>query len=298
MRTLSILLLLLVATRSAPSADLSADALIDKVIHQPGEFNQMCDAPPPIDTRVPLPLFGTLYDREINLSPANIELLKTRRAEVVDALNKRLAAIDLTKPAPRAPELKFKDAPSGDEADQVAESGVSPYQFSAMLFQIVVELDAVETLPTLLAIEEKLRSLLAAADANPKTPPPPIAPDGSPTFTTKKLSKREKQLEYGRVLQRELLSVMLHVLRRQKFQPVLDSSLEKAYEKALVARAGQEDLKDIKTAADVPEGQVIRFDPIVHVPMGFFDKNPSTPFTPQVRDEIRGFVQSFLDEKR
>jgi hypothetical protein len=274
----------------------SADALIDHVIRQPGTFDQMCDPAPVMDPHVPLPLFSLLLNREVHVTPENLAKLSARRPEVVAALKARLASLDLRKQVPNAPEFKIKN----EETMEVADSGVHPRQISSLLFEIIVGLDAVETLPELLSLEEQLRGLLAAADANAKVSPPPIRLDADLTEPPAggKLSRRDEQLEKGRIVQRELLSVMLQLLRRQRYGPVLHSDFEKVYAAAIKSRAKKDDLREYKTAAEAKEKQPnwIHFDPICNVPVVPMIPPPTVPFSAEVRDRVRGLAQQFLKE--
>jgi len=284
-----------IALQAAASASTSSgDALIDRVIKQPGQYDQMCDPIPAVDPRVPLPLFRLLLPRDLHVVPEQLTTLRAHRDEVVKALRGRLAAMDLSKPVPSAGELEV-----GNE-ESVVHSGVHPHQLSGLLFEIIVGLDAVETLPELLKLEEQLRSLLAAADANPKNPPPPLRLEVEPTVPEGKAapSKRDQQMETGRIVQRELLSVMLQLLRRQHYQPVLDSSFEKQYAKAIKERAKREDLRPFKTPeqAKAQDAAWVHFDPIYHVPLAEMTPPPSVPFSGAVRDQIRGFAEKFLKE--
>ena len=286
--------------RSFAAPDIAAgDALLDKVIRRPGQFDQMCDPSPPLSTQVPLPLFTYLLYRQLHVTPEDLASLKARRPNVIASLKARLAALDLSKAAPPVPEMKFTDS-STDDHPEIGESGVHPRELSALLFEIIVGLDAVETLPELLAVEDQLRKLLAFADDHPKTAPPPVRLDAD--FLVKRgvgpLSKRDRQIERGRILQRELLSVMLQLLRRQRYEPLLHSSYEKAYETVVRERAKKEDLRDYKTPEDAKaKGQNwVKFDPIVHVPVGYFIDPPTVPFTPKVREEVRGMAQQFLKD--
>jgi hypothetical protein len=159
-------------------------------------------------------------------------------------------------------------------------------------------LDAVEALPELLRLEEQMRTLLAAADANPKLPPPAVPMDWMlvPPKGKAQLSKRDVKMLDGRAVQRELLSVMPTLLRGQRFAPLMSGELEATYAKALKARAQEEDLRAIKTAADVKAKNVgdIKFDPIYNVPVGYLEKPAAVPFTPESRNMVRGLVEEFL----
>jgi hypothetical protein len=156
----------------------------------------------------------------------------------------------------------------------------------------------VETLPALLKIEEQLRSLLAQADKDAKSAVPAVNLDGYITFPGGKatLSKRDQAMSRGRVVQRELLSVMLQLLRGQKFKPLVESEMEKKYATALIARSKEDDLKDIKTPADAKAkgDDWLQFDPIHNVPIAFIENHPKLSFTPEVRNQVRNWAEEFL----
>jgi hypothetical protein len=280
-------------TPVAPVKPLTPDQLVDSVVRAPGEFSQMCDSPPPVPAKLPLYIYGMVRDRELALDPEQINALHARRAEVVPVLVARLKAIDLSKPGKPIGEMKFKP---NDEI--VENSGLNPRALSGPFFEMIVQLDAVEALPELLRLEEQMRSLLAAADADPKKAVPSVPMDGTlvPPQGDAKLSKRDEKMLEGRAVQRELLSLMLQLLRRQRYAPLLESNLEATYAAAIKARAQKEDLASIKTPADAKAQQMeyIKFDPILGVPLGYFEKPITVPFTPESRNQVRGFVTDFL----
>lgn len=295
----------------AEESPVDGNALLDRVISQPGEFYQMCSSPPPVSPSVPFPIYRLVLYREMYPSPGDITELKAHRDAVVAALVSRLEAIDFSKAPPPAPPLKLK---KGEEA--VEESGISPRILSGLMFEIILALDLVEALPQLLQKEDDLRARIAAAEVNPKAPAPVVTTDGTVVYGHEEitergemkykvyedlqLSKRDNQLYKARILQREMLSVMLKLLRNQRFEPVLKSDLEKKYEAAIRARANEEDLRAIKTPEDAKAKDAgdIQFDPIIKVPLGFLRKPPTTPFTRELREEIRGYVQAYLKTKQ
>jgi hypothetical protein len=284
---------------AAEKKPLSPDALLAETIGHPGAYNQMCDAPDPLNPAIPLPLYHNLLDREVNLSEEKLKTLQARRADVVPALRKLLASIEPGKPAPKVRPMKLKVLPEGDISDDVEFSGISPRQISGLTFEIVRGLKATEALPELLALEERLRAALEKAANDPKTEPPSVARDGSVVFPqgTAKLSKRDEKMALGRVAQRELLSLMLELLRQERFQPLLDSEFEQTYAKAIKDRAAEDDLKGIKTPADAKakgeEG--IEFDPIHNVPLGRLRQPPTLPFNRDLREKARGLVEKYIE---
>ncbi len=296
MKTTAAFLLLalcpLMAAEKTPAPE-TATQLVDRMIMAPGEFDQMCDAPDPIDPKLPLPIYKLVADRDVHLSPENIEELKKRRAEVVQVLVKRLAAYDFTN-QPKMPPVKRKY-----REDMIEVSGINPRQLSGLLYEMIVGLDAVETLPELLRLEEQLRSLIAKASENKKVTPPVVYMDGYVTMPRGKdvLSTRDQALSKGRVVQRELLSVMLQLLRGQKFAPLIESDIEKTYGIALKALVAEdEDLKDIKTPEDAKAKgkEWLKFDPIHNVPQTYFREQPSLPFSAETRNLVRGLVEQYL----
>ena len=284
------LAILFFSTASLLAAE-SGEALVDRLIRSPGEFDQMCDAPPPLDPKVPLPIYKLVADRDMHLSAANIAELRKHRDEVVPVLKKRLAAFDFTKP-PKAvsKKQKFKE-------ETVEVSGINPRQLSGLLYEMVLNLDVVDVLPDLLRIEEQLRSLLEKADESRKVAVPAVDLDGFVNLPEdeKVLSKRDKAMTHGRVVQRELLSMMLQLLRSQKYPPLLESEFEKKYATAIKARAQEEDLKDIKTPADAKAKQeeYLEFDPVYGVPLSYMREYPTVAFSGDVRNQIRGFAETF-----
>jgi hypothetical protein len=100
----------------------------------------------------------------------------------------------------------------------------------------------------------------------------------------------------GRVVQRELLSVIMQLLRAQKYPPLIESDFEKAYATELKkALEKDEDLKDVKTPADAKAKGMewLKFDPVYNIPVTYIPEPPSVPMSPEVRNTIRGFAEQF-----
>jgi hypothetical protein len=158
---------------------------------------------------------------------------------------------------------------------------IAPNQFTVPLAEIIVGLDAVEALPVLLRVDEAFTARLAKM--------PPLPAEGN--FT-------KESLETWRVTiaEREVLSVVLQLLRGQKFQPLLDSGFEKIYATAIKERASQEDLREIKTPADAAAKNMkwLKFDPIYEVPLGYLSKKTEIEVTPEVRARVRGLAEQFV----
>lgn len=269
----------------------SADTLIDEAITEPGNWIQMCATPPATDPKVPLPIYSPVGWPEFRLSEENLERLRARRSVVVAALVRRLAKLDFTKPpAPSQPER------------------LDPHYYNVLMLEMVRKLNAVEALPALLHAEAQLADLLEKAEADPSVAPPQlqadhlIVLDASPARNGKEEAgqrarhMRTYRLVNARVAQREMLSTMLILLRAERFEPLLNFDLEKLYAHKIKQVARTKKLKDIKTAADIPEKDRpwVGFDPILNLPMNHFGLSLTVPFTPQLRVQIRGLAEQFL----
>jgi hypothetical protein len=106
--------------------------------------------------------------------------------------------------------------------------------------EIVLALNAVETLPELLRLEADLDFRLKTAEQDGGASLPVLDAAG-PVFMTgvdsasQTFSRRERTF-VSRIFQRELLSVMAALLRQERFQSLLDSELERSYLKYLKRR--------------------------------------------------------------
>lgn len=247
----------------------TADALLQRILAEPGQYSQMCGGRLS-DGTVPLPIYWLNADGELHVSAANLAALRARRAEIIPAVQEHLGKL----------RVRFESDPSVVFHQGAVEVKPNPDQLSGPLCEIMLGLDAVETLPLLLHLEEQIAGHLPKDAAAPA--------DGG-------LTPRSYPLQRAKVAQRDLLSMMLQFLRKQRYQPVLDSLFEKTYAEALKAAATQEYFKGVKTPADaVAQGKPwVRFDPIYHLPIGSL-KKLEVPFTSEVRAEVRGFAEQFL----
>jgi hypothetical protein len=290
----------------AHAASPTGEKLLEEALAQPGNFNQMCSLPPPFKADAPLKLYGLGVSREFLLSGATVKRLSEHRDEVVAALCERLQAMDLAKlPPKRMPVAQKNGAWPPD-------SGFDARHLSGVMLGIVMELKAVEALPALLKIEGQLSSMMVAA-TDPAAPIPDLEVDGivyprNPNGavevrpglfrenpeTPEKV--RARALIRCQVYQRELLSVMAKLLRDADFQPLLNSPIERAYGERV--REAAKDSK-IKGPQDIPkeDREFVRWDEIHQVPVSIGGAQAEIPFTPEVRTQIRGFVEQYLEKK-
>jgi hypothetical protein len=244
------------AAVSAVSGETASSGVVDKeegflqqVLRNPGNYRQICGFAV-ASYNVPLPIYGSAIQSELHLSDVNLAALKARRTEIIPALNKYLEE-------------------------------VTPSQFTVPLAEVIVGLDAVETLPALLRVDKGFTAWLAKMA--------PLPADGN--FTKQSLESWR-----ATIAEREVLSVVLQLLRGQKFQPLLDSEFEKIYATAIKERAGKEDLREIKTPADAAAKNMkwLKFDPIYQVPLGYLDRTTEVEVTPQLRAQVRGLAEQFM----
>ena len=241
----------------------SASELLDEAIRTPGGWSQMCAMPAPIPFDVPLPFYSQAAPRYFWLSEQEGAKLKKRRAEVAPEIVARLHAIDLSKP-PTQKDSQW--SPTNSRQD--------PRYLSGVLFDIIFRLDVVEALPELLRLEADLHQRLeqAAKDSNASLPnldlDSPITWEGEFTAGAKPTPQQVKVFT-ARIFQREMLSLMAALLRSEKFQPLLKSKVEALFQ--------------AETGKPAAEKRGWRSS------MG-----PSTPYTPELRDEIRQLVADYL----
>jgi len=278
---------------SAEAKALAPEQLIEQIITRPGGFDQMCLLGRPLQPGVAIPLYGEALHRDFYVEHDKLEELMARRAEVIPALARMIDAIDPTRmPVHTASELSA--APFRDP-EPVQNSGVSKSEVSGLLLNLVTGLHALELLPNLLALEERLTVALSRADRDPKAPAASVAQDGYPfVLQKKKLSPRELRQLMARVVQRELLSTMLGLVREQRFQPLLDSEFEKTFRADTEAKLHADpDLAKIHSKEDA-ESAGYEFDPIANLPIFRPGFRPTLPYTSARRKEARRLIGQFL----
>ncbi len=247
-----------------------AEGFLDKVIERPGGFDQMCSMPSFEPDK--LSLFVPVGRHETFVSDSNIAILRAHRAEVIPDLVKQVAQFNSLDTAPKFNELFYKVIPS---------------------------LNAVETLPDLLGIEDKLRQIITTLENDPKAPAPEVS--GGPMMILDAKSppdvspQRRVALVMLRVRQRELLSVMLQILRGQHYTPLLDSQFETLYEAAIRKRALEADFKDMKTPEQAKD-KGVPFDPICKLPVAYMYPPPSVPYSDAVATQIRDLARQFIKD--
>lgn len=311
MRLSLLALLITLSPLIARDATPTGEELLDNAIARPGAWNQMCMLPPPVKSTVPLPLYGLSVARHFNLSGKTAATLLAHRADVVAALVRRFETMDVTRSA-----VPKKKPVEGQKPEFPPASDLDPKLLSGVLLEVVLRLNAVEALPAMMKVEAQLAALIEVAENDASAPVPDLPVDGiwyPEELSTRERTKgdkiipkpdanvilRRQALLRCRVYQREMLSVMVKLLRDANFQPLFDSAIERPYGDALKKAAQSDELKHIKKPADIPEKERtwIRWDSHYNLPVTSFHRVAELPFTPEVRTQIRGFVEQFVKEQ-
>ncbi|QIF04289.1 hypothetical protein [Roseimicrobium sp. ORNL1] len=272
---------------------LTGAQVLDEAIAQPGSYNQMCISPGPIDFDVPLPAYNLLAPRHFFLDADSIIKLQSYRAEVIPVLLERLKNIDMAK-------LAKQGTKSAERRFDIQKSGLNPEALSGPLLQAVQVLQGVECLPELLRLEEQLHALLLAAEKDATAPLPLLELD-SPVSWRELGSKegtdaRKGQIYACRIYQRELLGLIGRLLRKEAF-PALDSTtVEKAYVEGLKKAAQDKELKDFKSADDIPweSRHWITWNKALNIPVYVHGTIVRVPYTEEVRGELRKVAADYL----
>lgn len=281
--------LLCALTSVARSADLKTDpidAVIAEIMAHPN-YHQMCDGADFENKTIPLPIYSRLLGRTNGIAPQHLGILQARRAELVPALKANLAGLHPEKP-PKAGHAK---APGVSEI---------PEQLNALYLFLVSDLHVIEALPELLIVEERLRGAIQFADEHPKSPLPDVAWDGRISHYEKHPPPdRERALEFYRADQRELLSLMLRLLREQRFPPLMASTFEKRYREGVDAEANKPDQFGRLDSSAIDQRNRLaeeeKSNPEFLIPFRGDGIMITVPFKAQERNEVRSLARQFLE---
>ncbi|HEY1122488.1 MAG TPA: hypothetical protein VGE67_12840 [Haloferula sp.] len=275
-------------------------ALLEKVIQFPGSYSQVCDV-----VTAPSDLPYTAYQLSgfagASFSKANLAAIKGSRESLVKAIRARLPEIDLTRKA-----AEPKQDPAPEENFDGETVGCDPKVLNPLLLEIILTLDATETLPELLALEAKLVAGIAKAKDDAKAAPPQV----QGWFVGEELdhydenepeAKRDRriQLFQSRVAQRDLVILMGRLLREKNYGPYLTTSLERAYVKGIKKEAQENGIADYQPGKPLPEDKKdweVTLDPVSKVPVTAYS-SVSIPYTRASRDEVRAAAVRWIKEK-
>ena len=97
-----------------------------------------------------------------------------------------------------------------------------------------------------------------------------------------------------------MLAICVRLMRKQGYEPMLASNLEKTYGKALKGKwSGDEELSKYKKADDIPadERDAIKFDPVHKV--AYMAWNPvELPYSEDMRTEILTLTKAFAASQK
>ncbi|MEO8614253.1 MAG: hypothetical protein ABI600_03870 [Luteolibacter sp.] len=276
----------------------TGDKLLDNVISHPGSYWQVCDImTAPSD--IPYRAFELSDFSGGAFSKANEALIGKNREPLVNALRARLLRIDFT----RKPVLPGEDKKPEENSDGEAY-GCDPKSLNPLLLDLIQKLHAIETLPELLAVEEKLVKGIAVAKDDADAAPPNVAGwcvaeiRGSSDTEDEAKRDRRNALFQARVAQRDLVMSMALLMREKSYEPFLKTSLEADYQKGLRAQAGKWKLPVVKESDPVPkevDGAEVTLDPVTHLLRR--DHSPvEISYSRESRDEVRAVANRWIEE--
>ena len=276
----------------------AADDLLDKVISHPGSYSQVCDVmAAPAD--IPYRAFELTGFSGATFSKKNQELIANNRDELVKAIRTRLLAVDLTKVAKQPGE----DPKPAENFDGEAY-GCDPSSLNPLILELIQQLHALEALPELLVVEQKLVEGIAKAKNDAKAAPPLVSGwfVGMIGEYDEKESeaKRDRRLQLfqARVAQRDVLMSMALLMREKAHPPYLATTLEQEYAKGLKVLARKHGLPKAtpgEPLAAESDGWKINLDPITRVVRREFSP-VLIPYSRETRDQIRAAAGKWISE--
>ncbi len=284
----------LAALSSSLLAQVSdADALLNKVISRPGSYSQVCDVMmAPAD--IPYRAFQLADFSGASFSKTNQALIEKNREALIKAVRARLLAVDFSKEAKQP-----GTDPKPEENFDGETFGCDPKSLNPLLLELIRQLHAIETLPELLVVEQKLVEGIAKAKDDVKVAPPvvygwsvAIENDSRGAFQ----GDRKINLFQARVAQRDLVMLMASLMREKSYPPYLETTLETAYVKGLKAEARAQSYDkyqpgpDLKKQLDELQMEV---DPISKVIRAKYF-SVKIPYTRESRDEVRAAAEKWI----
>jgi hypothetical protein len=276
---------------------LTGAQVLDAAIAQPGNYSQMCIGPRPIAFDVPLPAYGKLAARRYSLGNETITKLQAYRADVIPVLLERLKAIDLEKTSDTSGEER--------EIGGISQDG-PPRTLSGLMQGVIKALQAVECLPELIRLEEQLHAVLAAAEKSPDAALPSIqcparmeqakTDEDKVGGVTVQEAQRKRQIFACRIYQREILGLIGGLLRRENFEPLSGTSVDKAYREGLKDVAQKGELKNYKSREDIPweSRHWITWDEALGIPVYARGTVVQVPYTEAMREQLRKVASDYL----
>ena len=284
-----------------PLLGLSAagqDTLLDKIISYPGSYSQVCDVMS-MPEDIPYQAFVISDFEGAGFSKSNQALIDKNRKPLIKAIRARLLALDFSRKAtPPLEDPKPEENMDGDAF------GYDPASLNPLVLRLIRQLHAIETLPELLLVEQKLVKQIAKAKNDAKAAPPVVSGwlvhEQGPYDETEDEARRDRKINlfHARVAQRDLVMVMAVLIREKSYPAYLKTSIESAYAKGLKTQSKQGDLAKLKSGEPIPkelEHLEIESDPITRLPRARYSP-VKIPYTRQSRDEIRAAAEKWVAE--
>ncbi|MFT3991094.1 MAG: hypothetical protein QM680_06755 [Luteolibacter sp.] len=293
-----LLLLCSFACLANVSAQTDGNALLTQVISHPGSYSQVCDVMS-MPSDIPYRAYQVTDFYGASLSKANAAKVASNRDSLVKAIRTRLGSIDFTR-KPQQPGID----PKPEENNDGDAYGCDPEALNPILLQLILNLKAIETLPELLVVEDKLVKAIAATKDEASTPAPQVdgwgvAEENRESDEKEPEEKRDRRTDLfnARVAQRDLVMVIQSLLREQNYAPAMKTRLEKAYQKGIEKYAKEN--KCLKFQED-PYGDGKTF---IYIQRNEFSGvyHPVTeiinvPYTRESRDEVRAAAAQWIQE--
>jgi hypothetical protein len=157
-------------------AKLSPADLLDQAIWWPGNFGQIANGDSKLGPSAVhhLQAYGTIIAQEFPLSENRMEQLRSRRDGIATELVVRLKAFDWNNfpeaNTPTAEIMELFEAERSTIANEAGPGAWQPHNSKALgstMLRVIEGLDAVETLPELLRLEDELNTLNEAVENMP-----------------------------------------------------------------------------------------------------------------------------------
>ena len=279
--------------------ELNAEKLLDQVISHPGSYSQVCDVAS-TSPGIPYRLFQITDFAGASFSKANQALVDKNRNGLIKAIRSRLLAVDFSK-SPVTP----SEDPKPEANDDGDAFGCDPKALSPMILTLIQQLHGIETLPELLAVEQKLVKAIAKAKDDTNVMPPKVAgwsvsEEHADYDLDEPEAKRDRRtnLFHARVAQRDLIVTMALLMREKAYKPYLATTLEAAYVKGIKADAAENGYSKLNVRPGTEkhlDGKILCVDPVTKITymMNFSVK---LPYTRESRDQIRAVAGKWINE--
>ena len=274
------------------------EALLDKLILYPGSYSQVCDVMS-MPEDIPYRAFIISDFEGAGFSKGNQTQIDKNREKLVKTIRGRLRTIDFSREI--APP---KEDPKPEENMDGEAFGCDPASLNPLLLRLIRQLHAIETLPELLLVEQKLVKGIAKAKDDSKAAPPMVngwfVHEQGLYDETGDEARRDRKIKLfnARVAQRDVVMLIAFLMREKSYPAYLKTSIEAAYTKGLKIQSKQGDLAKFKSGEPIPkelEHLEIEIDAITRLPRARYSP-VKIPYTRESRDEIRAAAGKWISE--